>query len=104
MRTEGQFLLGNAIWLAKESLKKLKHTGLVRDYVKEFTVGANRVVEASCEGLTSDNSSSRWLVDFRVADAFPSESKKFKEGKNSHSLRDGGKKNSRQNKAKQGNP
>ena len=25
------------MWLARESLKKLKHTGSVRDYVKEFS-------------------------------------------------------------------
>lgn len=66
-------------------------------------MGANRVVEASCEGLTSDNNSSRWLVDFRFVNASPSESKEFNEGKKSHFLYDGGKKNSGQKKAKQGN-
>lgn len=66
-------------------------------------MGANRVAEASCEGLTNDNNSSRWLVDFRFVNVSPSESKEFNEGKNSHFLYDGGKKNSGQNKAKQGN-
>ena len=28
---------GNAAWMARLALKKLKHTGTVRDYVKEFT-------------------------------------------------------------------
>lgn len=32
-----QFLPLNSAWVARESLKGLKHTGLVRDYVKEFS-------------------------------------------------------------------
>ena len=32
-----QILLTNAGWLARESLKGLKHTDSVRDYVKEFS-------------------------------------------------------------------
>ena len=32
-----QFLPTNAVWLARESLRRLKHTGTVRDYVKEFS-------------------------------------------------------------------
>lgn len=32
-----QFLPSNSTWLARESLKRLKHTGSVRDYVKEFS-------------------------------------------------------------------
>lgn len=32
-----QFLPCNAAWLARESLKKLKHTGTPREYVKEFS-------------------------------------------------------------------
>ena len=32
-----QFLPTNTAWMARESLKKLKHTGSVRDYVKEFS-------------------------------------------------------------------
>lgn len=32
-----QFLPCNSSWLARESLKRLKHTGSVRDYVKEFS-------------------------------------------------------------------
>ena len=32
-----QFLPINTAWMARESLKKLKQTGLVRDYVKEFS-------------------------------------------------------------------
>lgn len=31
-----QFLPTNIIWVAKESLKRLRHTGSMRDYVKEF--------------------------------------------------------------------
>ncbi|KAL0358175.1 UNVERIFIED_CONTAM: hypothetical protein Scaly_1503200 [Sesamum calycinum] len=31
-----QFLPCNTLWLARESLRKLKHSGIVRDYVKEF--------------------------------------------------------------------
>ena len=32
-----QFLPINSAWLARESLKRLKHTGSVREYVKEFS-------------------------------------------------------------------
>lgn len=32
-----RFLPCNAGWLARESLKKLKHTSTVREYVKEFS-------------------------------------------------------------------
>ena len=32
-----QFLPTNTTWMAMESLKKLKQTGSVRDYVKEFS-------------------------------------------------------------------
>ena len=32
-----QFLPCNTSWLVRESLKKLKHTGMVRGYVKEFS-------------------------------------------------------------------
>ena len=32
-----QFLLGNTSWVARESLKRLRQTGSVRDYVKEFS-------------------------------------------------------------------
>ena len=32
-----QFLLTNAGWLVRESLKRLKHTDSMRDYVKEFS-------------------------------------------------------------------
>ena len=32
-----QFLPTNTTWMARESLKRLRHTGLVRDYVKEFS-------------------------------------------------------------------
>lgn len=32
-----QFLSYNTAWIARESLKKLKHTSSVRDYVKEFS-------------------------------------------------------------------
>ena len=32
-----QFLPTNTAWMARESLKKLKQTGSVRDYVKEFS-------------------------------------------------------------------
>ncbi|KAL0408359.1 UNVERIFIED_CONTAM: hypothetical protein Sradi_1770300 [Sesamum radiatum] len=32
-----QFLLRNTSWLAREFLRKLKHSGTVRDYVKEFS-------------------------------------------------------------------
>ena len=31
-----QFLPSNTTWMASESLKRLKQTGTVRDYVKEF--------------------------------------------------------------------
>ena len=31
------FLLTNTTWMARESLKKLKQMGLVRDYMKEFS-------------------------------------------------------------------
>ena len=32
-----QFLPTNTSWMARESLKKLKETGSIRDYVKEFS-------------------------------------------------------------------
>ena len=32
-----QFLPTNTAWVAKELLKRLKHTELMRDYVKEFS-------------------------------------------------------------------
>ncbi|KAK4383413.1 hypothetical protein Sango_2777100 [Sesamum angolense] len=32
-----QFLRCNTSWLARESIRKLKHAGIVRDYVKEFS-------------------------------------------------------------------
>ena len=32
-----QFLLTNPAWVARDSLKKLKHTGIVREYVKTFS-------------------------------------------------------------------
>lgn len=32
-----QFLPANSGWVARESLRRLKHTGTVREYVKEFT-------------------------------------------------------------------
>ena len=32
-----QFLPLNATWVAREALKRQKHTGSVRDYVKEFS-------------------------------------------------------------------
>ena len=32
-----QFLPTNMAWVAREALKKLRHTGSVRQYVKEFS-------------------------------------------------------------------
>ena len=32
-----QFLPTNIAWVARDSLKKLKHTGIVREYVKTFS-------------------------------------------------------------------
>src|SRR5262249_7140356 len=32
-----QFLPCNTAWVARDALKKLKHTGTIRDYVKEFS-------------------------------------------------------------------
>ena len=32
-----QFLPNNAAWVARDGLKRLKHTGTVREYVKEFS-------------------------------------------------------------------
>ena len=39
MRKEltNQFLPGNTAWVARESLKKLKQMGSVREYVREFS-------------------------------------------------------------------
>ncbi|XP_070034416.1 uncharacterized protein LOC142175316 [Nicotiana tabacum] len=34
---KNQFLPRNTSWIARDKLKKLKHTGSVRAYVKEFT-------------------------------------------------------------------
>ena len=31
-----QFLPSNSTWLARKSLKRLRQTGLIREYVKEF--------------------------------------------------------------------
>ena len=36
-RLKDQFLPMNTAWMAREALKKLKQTGSVRDYVKEFS-------------------------------------------------------------------
>ena len=35
--SKDQFLRTNVAWLARESLKRLKHTGSMRDYVKDFS-------------------------------------------------------------------
>ena len=32
-----QFLPNNTDWVARKSLKRIKHSGSVRDYVKEFS-------------------------------------------------------------------
>jgi hypothetical protein len=32
-----QFLLTNTSWLARESLRKLKHSCTIHDYIKEFS-------------------------------------------------------------------
>lgn len=32
-----QFLLGNKVWVARQALKKLKHTGILRGYVNDLT-------------------------------------------------------------------
>ena len=32
-----QFLPNNVAWVARDSLKRLKHTCIVREYVKEFS-------------------------------------------------------------------
>ena len=32
-----QFLPTNTAWVAREALKRLRHTGSVREYVKEFS-------------------------------------------------------------------
>lgn len=46
---EDQFLPYNKLWLARESLRKLKHSGMVRGYVKEFSLLMLDVQEISKE-------------------------------------------------------
>ncbi|KAL0365511.1 UNVERIFIED_CONTAM: hypothetical protein Sangu_0648700 [Sesamum angustifolium] len=74
-----QFLPCNTSWLARESLRNLKHTGTVREFVKEFsfshvgregyvrggqafqlhggfeTLGTDRVETAGCQGPTDSH-------------------------------------------------
>lgn len=125
---KGQFLPGNASWLTRKSLKKLKHTGYVRDYVKEFSSlmldiknmadedkhfnfisglqpwAQTELRRQAVRDLPVVIAAANDLVDFRIVNASPSESKKSKEGKKGQSSRDGAKKNNGQSKTKQGNP
>ena len=124
---KGQFSPGNASWLARESLKKLKHTDSVRDYVKEFSSlmldiknmadedklfnfisglqpwAQTELRRQAARDLPAAIAAADGLVDFRFVNA-SSESKKSKKGKKGQSSRDAGKKNNGQSKTKQGNP
>lgn len=98
---KGQFLLGNASWLARENLKKLKHDGSVKDYVKEFSSLMLDIKNMADEDklfnfilglqpwaqtelrrqVVRDLPAANGLVDFRFVNASLSESKKSKDCK-----------------------
>lgn len=111
------FLPGNASWLVRESLKKLKHTGLMKDYIKEFSSlmldiknmgdenklfnfisglhlwAQTELRRQAVRDLPATIAAADGFVNFRFMNTSSSESKKSKEGKKSHSSHDGGKNN-----------
>ncbi|KAH0669920.1 hypothetical protein KY289_024413 [Solanum tuberosum] len=56
-----QFLPSNASWLARDKLKRLRQTGSVRDYIKEFTS-----VMKNVKDLPGAIAAADLLVDFRT--------------------------------------
>lgn len=106
---KSHFLTGNVKWLAREGLKKLKHIGLVRDYVREFSLlmldimnmldedklfnfisGLQSWVKKelrrqAMRDLPAAIATAVDLVNFRFVNASPFESEKSNEGKKSHS-------------------
>ncbi|KAL0362019.1 UNVERIFIED_CONTAM: hypothetical protein Scaly_1157100 [Sesamum calycinum] len=100
-----QFLPCNTSWFTRESLRKLKHSGTVRDYVKEFSylmldirdmfeenklfnflsgLQAWAQTELRCQGikdLPSAIAATNQLVDFRVTSGSEPEKKKKDSGK-----------------------
>ncbi|KAK4381873.1 Transposon Ty3-G Gag-Pol polyprotein [Sesamum angolense] len=100
-----QFLPCNTSWLARESLRKLKHAGTVRDYVKEFsslmldvrdmseedklfnflsglqTWAQTELRRQGVKDLPSAISAADRLVDFRVTNHSDPEKKKQDSGK-----------------------
>ncbi|KAL0317432.1 UNVERIFIED_CONTAM: hypothetical protein Sangu_2157500 [Sesamum angustifolium] len=100
-----QFLPCNTSWLARESLRKLKHAGTMRDYVKEFsslmldvrdmseedklfnflsglqTWAQTELRRQGIKDLPSAISTADRLVDFRVTNNSDPEKKKKDSGK-----------------------
>ncbi|KAL0302201.1 UNVERIFIED_CONTAM: hypothetical protein Sangu_3113900 [Sesamum angustifolium] len=100
-----QFLPCNTSWLARESIRKLKHAGIVRDYVKEFsslmldvrdmskedkvfnflsglqTWAQTELRRQGVKDLPSAIAAPDRLVDFRVANSCDLEKKKKDSGK-----------------------
>ncbi|KAL0307083.1 UNVERIFIED_CONTAM: hypothetical protein Sradi_6125600 [Sesamum radiatum] len=100
-----QFLPCNTSWLARESLRKLKHVGTVRDYVKEFsslmldthdmskedklfnflsglqTWAQTELRRQGVKDLSSAIVAADQLVDFRVTSTSDQEKKKKDSGK-----------------------
>ncbi|KAG8369569.1 hypothetical protein BUALT_Bualt14G0027000 [Buddleja alternifolia] len=99
-----QFLPCNTSWLARESLRKLKHTGTVRDYVKDFSSlmldiremaeedkllnfmsglqswAQAELTRQGVKDLPSAYAAADRLVDFLVVGGSNSEKKKSKDG------------------------
>ena len=46
-KLKDQFLPTNTAWVARESLKRLRHIGSIRDYVKEFS---SLMLDINCRG------------------------------------------------------
>ncbi|KAK4397585.1 RNA-directed DNA polymerase [Sesamum angolense] len=99
---KGQFWPCNTSWLARESLQKLKHSGTVRDYVKEFSslmldirdmseedklfmsglqTWAQTKLRQGIKDLPSTIAAADRLVDFRVTSSSEPEKKKKDSGK-----------------------
>ncbi|KAK4405075.1 hypothetical protein Sango_0514000 [Sesamum angolense] len=61
-----QFLLCNTSWIARESLRNLKHTGTVREFVKEI-----ELIRQDVKDLPSAIAATNLLGDFKVAARVP---------------------------------
>ncbi|KAH0632902.1 hypothetical protein KY284_035688 [Solanum tuberosum] len=83
-----QFFSSNASWLARDKLKRLRQTGSVRDYIKEFTSVILDIQNMSDEdklhnSISGEIDAADSLVNFRTtrpAVDVPSTSKSKKKG------------------------